>query len=62
MNDHIKEIRVGDIWEKDGKPIEVVGGGRGLVTFMGRNLAATALLREWTRLKDGIGRRIWSRK
>jgi hypothetical protein len=61
-NDHIKEIRVGDIWAKADKTIEVVGGGRGWVEFMGRSLAATSLLRDWTRTKDGIGRRIWSRK
>ena len=55
------EIRVGDIWEKDGKQVEVVGGGRGQVSTNTVVYPAVKIVREFTRISLGRGRRIWSR-
>jgi hypothetical protein len=55
------EIRVGDVWEKDGKRVEVVGGGRGQVSTSTVVYPAAKIVAEFTRVLSGRGRRIWSR-
>ena len=55
------EIRVGDVWEKDGKRVEVVGGGRGQVSTSTVVYPAAKIVAEFTRVTLGRGRRIWSR-
>jgi len=55
------EIRVGDVWEKDGKRVEVVGGGRGQVFTSTSVYPAAKIVAEFTRVSLGRGRRIWSR-